>query len=117
MAFHHVPSTSAVLRVDSYTKTVLTMIAFLLAVLVVQTAMRPATVQAQSSPRNLYVEPGLTSIRNPDGPSEVQGKLMIDLNTGEVWGFPIVFTSSNRTPVSKPVYLGQYDLASMKRVP
>lgn len=117
MALPQVPPTPAVARVDLYTKTVLTMIALLLAALVVQSATRPAPVHAQSNARNLYVEPGLTSMRSPDGPSEVQGKLMIDLNSGDVWGFPIVFTSSNKTPVSKPVYLGQYDFSAMKRVP
>jgi hypothetical protein len=113
-------SAAAGLRVDLYTKIVLTAIALLLGVLVMQNAMSPAPVQAQSNGAgapSLYIEPGLTSMRNPDGPSETQGKLVIDLSTGNVWGFPIVFTSSNKTPVSKPIYLGQYDFSAMKRVP
>ncbi len=116
MALPQVPSNSVVAESSLYTKTILTIIAALLAVLALQNTTAPVSVQAQSNGRNLYVEPGLTTMRNPDGPSEVQGKLMIDLSSGEVWGFPMVLTSSNRTPVSKPVYLGQYDLSAMNRV-
>ena len=49
--------------------------------------------------------------------AEAQGKLVIDLSNGDVWGFPIVFTTSNKPPVSKPTYLGKYDFSAMKRVP
>jgi hypothetical protein len=81
-------------------------------------------VQAQSDYSHLYVEPGTTIVRTPDGRGQVQGKVVINLRTGETWGFPTassapypVYLSSNQPPISKPVYLGQFDLSAMKRVP
>jgi hypothetical protein len=45
---------------------------------------------AQSSQlsRSLYIEPGVTMLRAPDGSRQVLGKVMIDLSTGNVWGLP-----------------------------
>jgi hypothetical protein len=101
--------------VDSYTRIVLTAIALFLGILVLQNAMSPVPVQAQSDSPSLYIEPGLTKMRNPNGPSEVLGKLVIDLKTGDAWGFPTVFTTGDKPPVTKPTYLGRYDFSAMKK--
>ena len=109
------------MRIDFYTKAVLTAIALLLAAL----AMRPATVEAQIEPATtLYVEPGTSPIRNLNGGVPSDGKVVINLSTGDVWGFPThgagapypidALPLGGRAPVSKPVYLGKFDLASIR---
>jgi hypothetical protein len=104
-----------------YTKIVLTAIAMLLATLV----MRPAPVQAQMEPATtFYVEPGTSPIRNLNGGIPGDGKVVINMSTGDVWGFPtqsgapypIDALNLNRaTPVVKPVYLGKFDFTAMRR--
>lgn len=111
-----------ILRIDWYTKAVLTAIALLLAGL----AMRPAAVQAQSDgPPNYYVEPGTSPIRNLNGGVTGDGKVVINLSTGDVWGFPThgagapypveALPLGARPPVARPVYLGKFDFAAMHR--
>jgi hypothetical protein len=41
--------------------------------------------------------------------------MVIDLKTGDSWGFPMAFTTSTEPVVSKPVLLGRFDLSAMKR--
>jgi hypothetical protein len=52
----------------------------------------------------------------------MQGKVVIDLRTGEVWGFPTldrvpypVDWTKPTPPVSSPMYLGKFDFAKMRR--
>jgi len=104
------------MRVDLYTKVVLTLIVGLLCVL----ALRPISVEAQSSRPDLYFEPGYNNLRKPDGTASVIGKVAIDLKTGSIWGFPtgvegpypINFTD-NKPPTSKPFLLGKFDLTGI----
>ena len=107
----------------TYTKVVLTAIALLLAALV----MRPAAVSAQMEPpAALYVEPGTSPIRNlENGGVRGDGKVVINMSTGEVWGFPTqaagapypvdALEPNGRAPVSRPVYLGRFDFAAIRR--
>ena len=105
----------------TYTKAVLTVIALLLAALV----MRPAPVHAQMEPpTTYYVEPGTSPIRNLNGGVPGDGKVVINMSTGEVWGFPThaagapypidSLALNGRSPVSRPVYLGKFDFAAMR---
>ena len=110
-------------RVDLYTKAVLTAIAILLGILVLRPVGEPGSVQAQGEDYSrLYVEPGTTILRSPDGSGQGQGKVVIDRANGDVWGFPTassapfpVDVTSQQPPVSKPVYLGRFDFSAMKR--
>jgi hypothetical protein len=73
------------MKTDLYTKTILSAIAALLAVL----AFRQAPpVMAQNQKRDLWIEPGFTSVRKPDGTEQVPGKIVVDKATGDIWGFP-----------------------------
>jgi hypothetical protein len=67
----------------TYTKVVLTVIAVLLAALV----MLPAPVRADSDFRNLFVDQGTNPLRNLNESVPGDGKVMINMSTGEVWGF------------------------------
>ncbi|MBZ5611173.1 MAG: hypothetical protein LAP38_23165 [Acidobacteriia bacterium] len=110
-----------ILRADLYTKSVLTAIAVLLGVLALRPVLRPIPAQAQSEGRTLYIEPGVTMIRKPDGSSLGDGKMVVDLKSGDVWGFPTmvlnarypVDVSNSKPAVSKPVYLGRFDFSSL----
>src|SRR3954471_17896158 len=105
-----------------YTKCVLTSIAILLLILVLQPAIRPTVASAQSDYSYLYIEPRTTIIRRPDGGAQMQGKVVIDLRNGEIWGFPTltsapypVDTTKPVPPVSEPMYLGKFDFSKMER--
>jgi hypothetical protein len=102
----------------SYTKVILTVIALSLVAL----AFRPIAVEAQADRPRFYVEPGNTLIRKPGGEVQVQGRIFIDLQSGDIWGFPTntdlpypVDVINNSPPVSSAIYLGRFDLSSMKR--
>jgi hypothetical protein len=80
-------------------------------------------VEAQSPNVSLYIEPGTIPIRAPDSGGAIgDGKMVIDLKTGNVWGFPTNVTGSpypidsisGKPGISKPVYLGRFDFSEMK---
>jgi hypothetical protein len=107
-------------RIDVYTKCVLTAIALLLAVL----AMRPVAVSAQTDTSNLYIEPGTVAIRSLNGGIASEGKVVINMSTGDVYGFPthgqgapypIEALNDGRSPVARPTYLGKFDFSQMRR--
>ena len=82
----------------------------------------PKTVFAQDGTANLYIEPGSTMIQTPDRSSQFYGKVVVDLQTGKIWGFPTLTTAPypvdnvhTTPPVSHPVYLGKFDFAAMTR--
>ncbi len=108
--------------VDPYTSCVLTAIAILLGVIAMQPVFRPAPVSAQSPGAYLYVEPRTTMLRKPDGTAQLEGKVVIDLRNGNVWGFPTlssapypVDTTRTEPPVSSPMYLGKFDLSKIQQ--
>ena len=109
---------------DLYSRIALTVIALSLAVIAIQHALSPAPVQAQSDSPSLYVEPGVTSLVNLDGSSAGTGKVVIDLRSGEIWGYPTIAAGAvypiggtNKPPVVKPIYLGKFDFTAMRRSP
>lgn len=104
------------------TKPILTAILLLLCVLALRPALNTPPVHAASDYPDLYIEPGTTTLRTLDGRGQVQGKVVIDRRTGDVWGFPTgtsvpypVVTTSSEPPHSKPIYLGRFDFSAMKR--
>lgn len=88
-------------------------------------AMRPLLVpevaQAESDKGHFYVEPGTHLLVTPDR-SQAQGKVMIDLSTGNIWGFPTaqdlpypIDTFKAQAATSSPIYLGKFDLAAARK--
>jgi hypothetical protein len=110
-----------------YTNVILTLIALLLAALALRPVTHPAPVLAQADEARYYFEPGTVGIRNPAGGSEGEGKLVVDLRTGDIWAFPTLLAgrgvpypidaNSSKPPIVKPTLLGRFDLAAMRRVP
>jgi hypothetical protein len=106
---------------DLYTKCVLTVIAVLLAVIASRPIANPIAVSAESNYGHLYIEPGTTTLRNPDRTQQIEGKVVIDMRNGNVWGFPTlsstpypIDTFHEEPPVSAPMYLGQFDFSKIK---
>ena len=60
----------------------------MLAILALRPLMIPVPAQAQGGSPDLYIEPGYTALRKPDGTAQLVGKVVINRRTGEVWGFP-----------------------------
>src|SRR5678816_1338199 len=99
---------------NSYVKAILILI-------VAMMAFNLPSVHAQSDQPDMFIEPGTTIIRDPDTGVQMQGKVVIDRRTGNVWGFPTassapypVAQSTKEPPISKPVYLGKFDFAAMR---
>ncbi len=105
---------------DRTLKSLLALIAVFLGVIAFQPLWAPHSVQAQMSQAvPLHFEPGFTMLRTPDGSKQLMGRVAIDMRTGDVWGFPtlgqstypIADASSDKPPVSKPIYLGKFDFS------
>ena len=110
------------MRCDFYTKAILTVIAAALVVIAGRGIGDPKPVEAAPTraPR-LQFDPDVTKIAAPDGSRNVFGRVAIDLETGDIWGFPTDELGYPRRPAartpgySSPVYLGQFDLSKIKR--
>lgn len=105
---------------DGYSKVILTAIAVLLGIVAFRPLTRPSAVEAQSSDSHYYVEPGVVTVRRPDGTQQIEGKMVVDLRNGDVWGFPTMLgspypvdTTRSQPPVSTPIYLGRFDFSKM----
>jgi hypothetical protein len=77
------------MRQDGLTKLLLFVIAVALVAIAVRPYVDPAPALAQaSSAHSFYIEPGVQMLRYPDGTGQVYGKVVVDLRSGKVWGFP-----------------------------
>ena len=111
------------MKLDSVSKVLLILFVGLAAANLWQSLRTPPRAYAQSlsSGSAIYVEPGTTMLRAPDGSRQVFGKVIIDLSNGNVWGFPTtvqqpfpVDVTASAPPTSKPFLLGRYDLSRMR---
>ncbi|HEX8799756.1 MAG TPA: hypothetical protein VF772_14155 [Terriglobales bacterium] len=111
------------MKLDCFVKLALSMIVVLLGTLVFRPFFQPVPVEAQSvDGRSFYVEPGYTMLRKPDGSGQMYGKMMIDMRTGDIWGFPTlvegpypVDPGKSEPPHSRPIYLGKFVLSDAHR--
>jgi hypothetical protein len=116
------PSKGGPVRSDPVIKIALIAIAVSLAVLVLRLPLIPTPVHAEPSEvqsYKLFIEPGTTTVKAPDGSSQFLGKVMIDMRNGNIWGFPTqssapypIDSTRSIPPVSHPTYLGRFDLAA-----
>jgi hypothetical protein len=111
------------MKLDWFVKLLLVVIVLFLAALVFRPVVQPTPVQAQATDsRSFYVEPGYTMLRKPDGSGQMYGKVMIDMRTGDIWGFPTlvegpypVDVAKSEPPKSRPLYLGKFVLSEASR--
>ena len=111
------------MSLDRFTKTMLAIIAVLLAMLAFRPVLQPPPVHAQAEGGYpFYVEPGYTTIRKPDGTAQMYGKVVIDMRNGDIWGFPTlgqspypIDASQTKPPKSSPMYLGKFMFSEAAR--
>jgi hypothetical protein len=111
------------MKMDRFMKVMLVVIAILLAAVVFRPIVQPAPVRAQvEEGYPFYVEPGYTMIRKPDGTAQMYGKVVIDMRSGDIWGFPTlvqgpypVDNAKPTSPKSYPMYLGKFMFSEAKR--
>jgi hypothetical protein len=104
------------MRRDPVLYFLLSLIAIALTAIAVRPYVEPAPALAQTtSGRALYIEPGAQMLRLPNGGGQVYGKVMVDLRTGKVWGFPTgtldpypSYPMDNKPAIAHPVELGRY---------
>jgi hypothetical protein len=115
------------MKLQHFSKAALIVIAALLAMHIFHEFSAPRAAYAQSSelPHPVYVEPGVTMLRAPDGSRQVLGKVVVDLINGNVWGFPTntekpypvdtkyLIDTRAEPPVSTPFFLGKFDFSKM----
>ena len=101
---------------DVVTKFFLFVIAVALVVIALRPYVDPAPTLAQTtSAHAFYIEPGVQMLRYPDGTGQVYGKVVVDLRSGKVWGFPTgtpdPYPSNpldSKPSTSKPFALGKF---------
>lgn len=104
------------MRKDVVTHFLLTLIAAALIAIAVRPYLAPDPVHAQSdSPYPFYIEPGTKMLRAPDGSRQVYGRVVIDMRTGKVWGFPTLSPDTypgngadTKPQTSHPFVLGKF---------
>ena len=103
------------MKLDWFAKSLLVVIALLLAVVAFRPIVQPAPVLAQGgSPYPFHIEQGTVSLRMPNG-NTAWGKVVVDMRNGDVWGFPMkaqntpfpVHGPGDTSTVSRPMYLGR----------
>ena len=107
------------MRKDATTNVLLLLIAIALIAIAAKPFLAPHAAKAQTlAPYPFYIEPGTQMLRAPDGTQQVYGKMIVDLQAGQVWGFPTltaapypVDISSTKPPVSRPFLLGKFAFA------
>ena len=73
---------------NPFFKVILVLFAIWLGMQIFSPASSIPVVHAQTDYSHLYIEPGTTILRDPVNGGQVQGKVVIDRRTGDVWGFP-----------------------------
>ncbi len=111
------------MRKDATTNILLLVIAIALIGIALRPFAKPRAAQAQvSDAYPVYIEPGTQMLRSPDGTQNVYGRMVVDLQSGQVWGFPTLNSApypidigSTKPPVSHPFLLGSFAFSDMYR--
>jgi hypothetical protein len=105
-----------IVKKDTLTNALLGVIAVALIVIAARPYVSPAPVAAEQTPVHaFYIEPGVQMLRYPDGTGQVYGKVVVDLRSGKIWGFPTgtadpypSYPLDSKPTVSKPFALGRF---------
>lgn len=103
-------------RKDGMTNSLLLVIAVALVAIAARPYVSPTPVAAEQTPSHaFYIEPGVQMLRYPDGTGQVYGKVVVDLRSGKIWGFPTgtadpypSYPLDSKPTVSKPFALGRF---------
>jgi hypothetical protein len=108
---------------DRVTKLLLSVIAIALIAIAIRPYVAPAPAQAQSGAAYpVFIEPGVQMLKSSDGRKQVYGRVVVDLRTGKIWGFPTIttdpypFNALNSKPqTSQPFELGRFAFEDMDK--
>jgi hypothetical protein len=98
------------------TNVLLLVIAMALMAIAIEPFITPRAAQAQiMTPYPFYIEPGVQMLVAPDASRQVYGKVVVDLATGKIWGFPTLSQQpyptdpmSTKPSTSHPFLLGRF---------
>lgn len=110
------------MRLSLFDRIALAVATVFLGIIALRPLMLPAEVHAETAINHFYVEPGVHTLLSPDRSQLVQGKVMVDMSTGSIWGFPTapdtpypIEILKQQPATSSPIYLGKFDLAAARR--
>ncbi len=111
------------MKTDLCVKILLLVIAASLSAITLRPYVSPPPVAAQSGVASeIYVEPGVSMLRAPDGTQQVLGKVVVDLRNGNIWGFPTLSQdpypaagAKAGPPTSHPFLLGRFAFSDMDK--
>lgn len=110
------------MKANTTTNLLLAAIAVLLFAIVIRPLRSPEAVQAQAPAVDFYFEPGTYLVRAPDNSQQVYGKVVVDLRSGRIWGFPTLTPAPypsdplySKAQVSHPFLLGRFALEETRR--
>jgi hypothetical protein len=108
---------------DFVSKLLLTIIAIALSAIAIRPYVAPHPAHAQSSTAYpVFIEPGVQMLKTSDGSKQLYGRMVVDLRTGKIWGFPTMttdpypFNALNSKPqTSHPFELGRFAFEDMDK--
>jgi hypothetical protein len=107
---------------DWVSKLLLSVIAMALVAIAIRPYLAPGATRAQSTAYPVYIEPGVQMLKTSDGSKQVYGRMVVDLRTGKIWGFPTMttdpypFNALNSKPqTSHPFELGRFAFEDMDK--
>ena len=108
---------------DLWSRFLLAVIAVALAAIALRPYMAPSPAHAESGAAYpVFIEPGVQMLKASDGSKQVYGRMVVDLRTGKIWGFPTVtpdpypFNALNSKPqTSHPFELGRFAFEDMDK--
>jgi hypothetical protein len=110
------------MKSDLVSKLLLSVIAIALVAIAIRPYMAPGAARAQSTTYPVYIEPGVQMLKTSDGSKQVYGRMVVDLRTGKIWGFPTMttdpypFNALNSKPqTSHPFELGRFAFEDMDK--
>ena len=111
------------MRNDRLTKVLLAVIAVALSVIAIRPYVAPRPALAQSgTPYAVYIEPGVQMLKSANGGKQVYGRMVVDLRTGKIWGFPTMTTDpypfnalTSKPVTSHPFELGTFAFEDMDK--
>jgi hypothetical protein len=111
------------MKTDTFKNLLLLTIAIALIAIAVKPYRQPPPAEAQAvAAQPYYIEPGVQMLRRPDGNGQVYGRMIVDLRTGKIWGFPTngidPYPSNpleSKPMVSHPFALGKFAFEEMDR--
>ena len=106
---------------DRVIKLLLSVIAIALVAIAIRPYVSPDSAGAQSAaPYAVYIEPGVQMLKSSDGSKQLYGRMVVDLRTGKIWGFPTYTTDpypfnpmNSKPQTSEPFELGRFAFEDM----